>query len=686
MKQVRGPSRLSSAAALLAVVAAVGHASAQSWYRSGADNESTKFSPLVQIDRGNVAGLKPAWDFRSGHITEHSETVQTNPVFTGKLLVVTALDGRVIALHPALGHKVWEAKLPLPVARRGLTYAQGSLYVPAADGVYRLAADDGRVLRKYDAGVSYVPPVVDGNTLYAAELIGGLVAVDLSTGVVRWRRPLVKDDVHARVWSGFSYDPKHGLLFVVTGNAPSLSLAGETGFSNSVVAIRAADGGIAWHFKEIKSDVLDLDMVGAPVVATVRSGGVPTDVVIALSKTSNILLLERKTGRLLNTRVDQRQHGRVHSRFADPEPLQGLDFARSDLTSVSAESADYVAHQIRRASLDSAAEVPKYGSAVVYALHGGFEWPGGAFNPEAGVLFLPMNRQPWLIRSEPVSRNRTDNLQWLALSSYQKHCSRCHGINLSAKTGSEMRDGPIGHVPSLLAGTARFAQESYVSVDHFRAVHRFAEKEHALNRVQDAARSDTAFETLKKLAQRVLSRQFAGDVRRIEHFTSTELLAVYRELSDFDAKLKRDDALEERRSWQPLLDFHALPGSKPPWGELAAVDMNSRKVLWRVPFGFEQANGTANRHPGSRNFGGLLTTRTNLIFATGTTDEMARAYDALSGAELWAAKLPYAGSTQPATYQFENCQYVVFTATGGRFKGFRSAGDATVAYKLGSCR
>ena len=37
------------------------------------------------------------------------------------------------------------------------------------------------------------------------------------------------------------------------------------------------------------------------------------------------------------------------------------------------------------------------------------------------------------------------------------------------------------------------------------------------------------------------------------------------------------------------------------------------------------------------------------------------------------------------SYNHKGCQYIVFTATGGQFIGFKDNGDATVAYKLDDC-
>ena len=48
-------------------------------------------------------------------------------------------------------------------------------------------------------------------------------------------------------------------------------------------------------------------------------------------------------------------------------------------------------------------------------------------------------------------------------------------------------------------------------------------------------------------------------------------------------------------------------------------------------------------------------------------------------------KLPYSGSAQPMAFNYRGCDIIVFTATGGRFVGYKRNGDATVAFKLSDC-
>jgi quinoprotein glucose dehydrogenase len=133
-----------------------------------------------------------------------------------------------------------------------------------------------------------------------------------------------------------------------------------------------------------------------------------------------------------------------------------------------------------------------------------------------------------------------------------------------------------------------------------------------------------------------------------------------------------------------LLDKDGLPGSNPPWGEMTAIDLNSGHIKWKIPFGEVKDPSSKNIIFGDVNFGGAIITKPGLIFANGTRDGYARAFNIQNGEELWKASLPAPGSAPPMTYNFEGCQYVVFTATGGQFYGYRRS-DAIVAYKLKNC-
>ncbi len=142
-------------------------------------------------------------------------------------------------------------------------------------------------------------------------------------------------------------------------------------------------------------------------------------------------------------------------------------------------------------------------------------------------------------------------------------------------------------------------------------------------------------------------------------------------------------------SWEqsPWLSLLQVPCSQPPWGGLAAIDLTSGRVLWNRPLGTGRDSGPLGIPSllplpmGVPNMGGTLTTRSGLIFVGGTLDRYFRAFDAVSGKELWKVRLPAGGQATPMTYMANGRQFVVLTAGGHSIFGTKF-GDYTIAYAL----
>src|SRR5690606_8559622 len=95
------------------------------------------------------------------------------------------------------------------------------------------------------------------------------------------------------------------------------------------------------------------------------------------------------------------------------------------------------------------------------------------------------------------------------------------------------------------------------------------------------------------------------------------------------------------------------------------------KLLWKVPLGnFDEL--AAAEPTGTEVYGGPVVTKGGVIFIAGTQDEKIRAFDKVSGKELWSHTLPAAGFASPAVYTLNGKQYVVIAAGGGKL-GMRSS-------------
>lgn len=132
---------------------------------------------------------------------------------------------------------------------------------------------------------------------------------------------------------------------------------------------------------------------------------------------------------------------------------------------------------------------------------------------------------------------------------------------------------------------------------------------------------------------------------------------------------------------EPLVSPLGIPCTKPPWGTLSAVDLQTGDHMWTVPM------GTVGSWPlslikGGVSLGGPLVTKTGLIFIGASMDSVFRAFDLESGKELWKAKLPTTANSVPMTFRTESGRQFVVVAVGGHYADFSDHGDHLMAFAL----
>src|SRR5580692_7495309 len=97
---------------LLAGIALSGWAQT-GWPNYGNDAGGTRYSGAQQIDRSNVARLRPVWTYRTGALEQQTELVkkaafEATPILVENRLFLSTAYNHVIALNPQSGERLWE--------------------------------------------------------------------------------------------------------------------------------------------------------------------------------------------------------------------------------------------------------------------------------------------------------------------------------------------------------------------------------------------------------------------------------------------------------------------------------------------------------------------------------------------------------------------------------------------------
>ena len=313
------------------------------WLTNGGDLFNRRYSPLTQINRDNVAGLKAVWRTRlngSGVGAKYSGEAQPI-VHEGVLYIVTGADD-VFAVSVESGEILWtySANLDREIdviccgwTSRGVGLGDGRVYAGRLDGkLVALDQQSGAVLWSVQAehwqdgfSITSAPLYYDGLVITGfagAEygIRGRVKAFDARNGSLAWTFYTVPgpgevghdtwpstNDVWqhggASVWQTPAVDPELGLLYFSTGNpGPDFNgavRAGDNLFSASIVAIDPKTGTYRWHFQQVHHDIWDYDAPSPVVLFDIELDGEVRKALAQASKTGWVYILDRVTGQPL---------------------------------------------------------------------------------------------------------------------------------------------------------------------------------------------------------------------------------------------------------------------------------------------------------------------------------------------------------------------------------------------------
>jgi glucose dehydrogenase len=124
----------------------------------------------------------------------------------------------------------------------------------------------------------------------------------------------------------------------------------------------------------------------------------------------------------------------------------------------------------------------------------------------------------------------------------------------------------------------------------------------------------------------------------------------------------------------------SLPCVRPPWSKLIAVNANTGQIVWETPLGINENLPAGKQLVGNSGSAGPSVTAGGLVFVGATNDGRFRAFDAKTGKEVWAVKLP----PNPATGNSPNASAnpMSYLGKSGKQHVAVVAGATLVAYAL----
>jgi quinohemoprotein ethanol dehydrogenase len=400
------------------------------WVTNGGTVYNQRYSPLDQINRDNVAGLKAVWktSMGSGKSPGNSGEAQILE-YDGTLFVVNGADD-VVAISVETGKILWkyEGKInpkagnPFGRTSRGVAMGDGKIFVGQLDAkLVALDQKTGKVVWSTPAAdwkqgfaITSAPLYYDGLVITGFNggemgTRGRVVALNAKTGKVVWTFYTVPgpgEPGHetwpqnsnawrlggAPVWQTPAVDPKLGLMYFSTGNpGPDLNGSvreGDNLYSNSIVAIDIKTGKYKWHFQQVHHDIWDYDSPNPIVLFDAKVNGEMRKGLVEVSKTGWAYILDRVTGKPLIGIVEKPvpQEPRQKTAATQPYPI-GDSIVPQEIEIVP-----------EGAKVDENGQIPNHGRIftpfwtdqimVKPATMGGANWPPSSYDPTTHTLYV----------------------------------------------------------------------------------------------------------------------------------------------------------------------------------------------------------------------------------------------------------------------------------------------------------
>ena len=320
------------------------------WPLHGLGYEEQRFSPLDQINEQSVGRLGLAWSRELGT----TRGLEATPIVVEGVIYTSGEWSVVYAFDAVSGERLWmfDPQVPRSRARvlccdsinRGVAVKDGRVFVGTLDGrLIAIDAERGTSLWQtatFDPARGYsitgAPRIVNdlvviGNGGAEMGVRGYVSAYRADTGELAWRTYTVPGDPAkgfeseameraAETWSGeywqgggggtawdsMVFDPELDLVYVGTGNGAPWYRdirspgGGDNLYLSSILALKASDGEIVWHYQTTPGDHWDFTATQPLMLAELPIDGVSRKVIMQAPKNGFFYVLDRVTGEFIS--------------------------------------------------------------------------------------------------------------------------------------------------------------------------------------------------------------------------------------------------------------------------------------------------------------------------------------------------------------------------------------------------
>jgi alcohol dehydrogenase (cytochrome c) len=367
------------------------------WPTYSGDYTGRRFSPLKKINTSNVKNLSLAWLYRIPPGLS-AGSIKATPIELNGVMYLTIPD-HVWAIDARTGRELWhhvhQSKGGIHLGNRGAGIYGSWLYFETPDcNLVSLNLKDGKerwhkpicdLDQMYYASVA--PIIVKNHVLVGVsgddlDIPGYFESRDPETGDLQWHwsvtpkkgepgsetwpNPEAAAHGGGMTWGTTTYDPELNLIYLGTGNPqPVVAGKGRKGdnlYTESIVALNADTGKLAWYFQPSPHDTHDWDNIEVPVIHEGVIDGQKRKLLSMACRNGWFFVLDRTNGKAL-----------VSKEYVRTNWAKGIDAKGQPIPDPAKEP-----------QIDGSLVSPNQGGAA--------NWPPPAFNPETGLFYVNATR------------------------------------------------------------------------------------------------------------------------------------------------------------------------------------------------------------------------------------------------------------------------------------------------------